>query len=358
MKCPESQCKPLQRRTFPRYLQNKLADLMNNPEKLSFGRRLLKLLSLTIQHIAITVACGLCFMIVCVGFAGFSPWLELLVHFSAHAFVAALVVIPILWLTKHRRTAIVCCVVAACFGYMVQPWYLIPFGRSSKPDAVRVVSWNVYAANEEFDTVVEVIRKSNPDVLVIVEVRLDLLERAPWIKENYPNYEVIPKSTGAGIGVFCRDADPKFSVDYEVHHFPWKAMPSIVATLTSPDGTRHVDLVATHTYSPTPPNRAILRDVQIRKYLEWSKTREHPQCLVGDLNTTPWTRSFWELQRAGFKDSRRGAGNCASWPAWLGPIGIPIDHALTRGECSISDRKVLYTNAGSDHQPIEFKLSF
>jgi endonuclease/exonuclease/phosphatase (EEP) superfamily protein YafD len=331
---------------------------MNNPPKLNFGRRLLQLISLTIQHIAITAACGLCFMLVCIWFARVSPWLELLVHFSAHALVATLVVIPILWLTKHHRTAIVCSFVSAYLIFLVQPWYLIPLGSSPKLDALRVLSWNVYAANVEFDSIVEVIRKSNPDVLVIVEVRPDLLERAPWIKEQYSKCEVIPNSGGAGIGVYCRADDRKYIVDFEVHYFESRLMPSIVATLTSPDGTRRVDLVATHTFSPTPPYRAIVRDKQLGKFLEWSQKQTNPQCLVGDLNTTPWTRSFWELERAGFRDSRHGAGNCASWPAWLGSVGIPIDHAMTRGECTITERKVLSTYAGSDHQPIEFKLSF
>ena len=331
---------------------------MKNPQKFSFGQRLLQLMSLTIQHVAITLACGLCIILVCIGFAQERPWLELAVHFSAHALVATLVVIPILWFTKHHRTAVVCCFVAACLALLVQPWYLIPMAGSSKPDALRILSWNVYAANEEFDSIVEVIRKSNPDVLVIVEVRLDLLDRAPWIKENYPQFEVIPNSGGTGIGVFCRAEDPKYSVDFKVHHFGFRKMPSIVATLTSPDGSRQVDLVAIHTYSPTPPRRAIDRDKQLRKFLEWSLKQANPQCLVGDLNTTPWTRSFWGLERAGFRDSRHGAGNCATWPAWLGPAGIPIDHAMTRGECTITERKVLSTNAGSDHQPIEFRLSF
>ncbi len=331
---------------------------MNHPQKLSFPQRLLQLISLMIQHIAITASCGLCFVLVCIGFARMSPWLELLVHFSFHALVATLVVIPILWFTNHHRTAVVCSFVTVCLIFLVQPWYLIPIASSSKPDALRVLSWNVYAANEEFDSVVEVIRKSNPDVLVIVEVRLDLLERAPWIKEHYPKCEVIPNSGGAGIGVFCRTDETKYSVDFAVRNFGTQLMPSIVATLTSPDGTRQVDLVATHTFSPTPPYRATVRDKQLRKFMEWSQKQTQPQCLVGDLNTTPWTRSFWELERAGFRDSRRGAGNCASWPAWLGPAGIPIDHALTRGDCTITERRVLSTNAGSDHQPIEFKLSF
>ncbi len=333
---------------------------MNDPQKLSFGRRVLLLISLTIQHIAIAIACGLCLVLVLIVFGGTSVWLELFVHFSVHALVTTLVVIPILWFTEHRRTACVCSFVAACFIYLVQPWYFIPLGNASKPDALSVLSWNVFAANEEFDSIVDVIRNSNPDILVIIEVRPDLLERAPWITENYPHFEVLPDPGrgAAGIGVFCRHDNSKYSAKFSVHRFGFQRLPSIVATLASPDGTRHVDLVATHTYSPMPPRRADDRNKQLRKYLEWSLKQSNPQCLVGDLNTTPWTRCFWELERAGFRDSRHGAGNCPSWPSWLGPFGIPIDHAMTRGECTITERKVLSTDAGSDHQPIEFKLSF
>ncbi len=278
---------------------------MNNPPKLSLGRSLLRLISLTIQHIAIAVSCGLCLVLVFIGLARERPWFELFVHFSVHALVITLMVIPVLWLTNHRRTAMVCGVVAACLVYLVQPWYFIPFSRTPKPNAVRVLSWNVYAANGDFDSIVDVIRQSNPDVLVVIEVRLDLLERAPWIKENYPHFEVLPDVGGAGIGVFCRAADPKYSADFKVHRFGFHRMPSIAATLKSPDGTRQVDLVAMHTYSPTPPPRAKDRDKQLRKFLEWSSQQSSPLCLVGDLNTTPWTRSFWELERAGFRDSRQ-----------------------------------------------------
>lgn len=355
MKCPEQQCKTIGTDfERPRF---EATQFMDNPQKLSIGRRLLRLISLTTQHIAITVSCGLCLMLVGIAFSRTSPWLELLVHFSFHALIATLVVIPFLWMTKHYRTALVCGFVAACLMFVVQPWKIIPLGSTSKPDALRVLSWNMYVANEEFDAIVDVIRNSNPDILVLIEVRPDFLERASWIKEQYPNFEAIPDSGGGGIGVFCR-ADSKYSVDFEIRNFGTRLRPSIVATLTRPGGSEQIDLVAMHTLSPALPYRAIVRDKQLYKFLDWSQKQANPQCLVGDLNTSPWTQSFLELEKAGFRDSRRGVGNCASWPAWLGWAGIPIDHAMTRGDCAITERKVLSTNAGSDHQPIEFKLSF
>jgi endonuclease/exonuclease/phosphatase (EEP) superfamily protein YafD len=327
---------------------------MKHPPQQRIGRRLFQLVSRTIQHIAIAIACAMCMVLLCMGCANFSPWLELSVHFALHALVCTVLVIPVLWYTRHRRTAVVCCFVAACFALLVQPWSFIPRTHPQEADTLRVLAWNLLATNEEFDSIVDVIRDSNPDVLVLIEVRPDLLERAPWIKEQYPVSKVIPNWGGSGLAVFCRAETVKFSV----HNFAALSMPSIVATLSSGDGARQVDLVATHTFSPYPPHRALGRDEQLRAFLEWSAGRTQPQCLVGDLNTTPWTRSFGELERAGFRDSRRGAGNCASWPAWLGVTGIPIDHALARGACAIADRRVLSTYSASDHRPIEFTLSF
>ena len=335
---------------------------MNEPAPLNLRQRLLQRTSLTIQHIAIAIACGLFLLLVCMWCARLSPWLEFAVHFSVHAFVATLVVIPILWLTTHRRTAGMCCIMAGCFAFFVQPWLLVPLANKSAiaTDAhqLRVLSWNVLATNEEFDAVVAFIRKVDPDVLVLIEVRPDLLGRAPWLAEHFPISKVLPNWGGGGIAVFSRTANTEYLVEFDVKNFETRVMPSIVATFTSTTSDRHVDLIATHTFSPIPPKRAIVRDMQLREFLNWSNDRDYPQCLVGDLNTTPWTSGFWALERAGFRDSRRGAGNCASWPSWLGAAGIPIDHALTRGDCTITERKVHTADAGSDHRPIEFLLSF
>ena len=336
---------------------------MNDTPKLTFGKRFLHLCSLTVQHIAITISCGLFCLLICGLCARFNPWLELAVHFSVHALIATLVVIPVLWVTGHRRTVVVCCGLAACFAFFVQPWSLVPLaGKSNLAESnsheLKVLSWNMLATNEEFELVEQFIRKVDPDLLILIEVRPDMLSRIPWLTEHFPSSQVIPSWGGSGIAVFSRTADSDYTVEFNVENFATRVMPSIVATITSAESQRRVDIIATHTFSPTPPQRAAVRDKQLRKFLEWSDSRETPHCLVGDLNTTPWTTSFWELERAGFRDSRQGAGNCASWPAWLGAAGIPIDHAMTRGECNITHRRVHVVEAGSDHRPIEFNLHF
>ncbi len=312
---------------------------------------------LTLQHISITITLGLCGLMVLNWFADLSPWIELSVHFALHALVLAVLVIPFLWASKHKRTAIVCSVCGLWFGYLVQPWIFIPVSNPAEVDSVKILSWNVLAMNERFDAIEEVIRQSNPELLILIEVRPDLMKNLPWVTENYTHASVMPAWSGSGIGVLLRNDVDKIKVEYSVEYHAFKSMPSIVARLTNKEN-RSMEVSAVHTYSPNPPERGLQRDSQLLAYLEWVVERPEPQCLVGDLNTTPWAKCFWELERAGFKDSRHGVGNQASWPTILGSFGIPIDHALTRGACSIHDRKILSVDAGSDHQPVEFQLAF
>jgi endonuclease/exonuclease/phosphatase (EEP) superfamily protein YafD len=226
--------------------------------------------------------------------------------------------------------------------------------QAKRANVVRVLSWNILATNEDMDELESVIRAADPDVLILIEVRPNLLEQIPFIERTYPNSHVITHWGGMGLGIFCKESNITFSEE----RFAVKVMPSIVARLVSADGSRKVDLVAMHTFSPTPPARALVRDNQIAEFIAWSIDRDVPLCLAGDLNTTPWTSSFLRLVRSGLHDSRRGTGNQASWPAFLGDLGIPIDHVLTRGECSVTGRKVIAGSTSSDHRPVQFDLSF
>lgn len=332
---------------------------MHEPAPTSISSSVFKsiasLLGRSIQHATITIACLLCIQVVFISLSRLDPWLELAVHFAMHGLIASLAVIPVLWLTKHRTTAVVCLLTAAYFGFLTQPWIFL-FGEPPTPrtDTFRVLAWNILATNEDTTEIEGVIREVDPDILVLIEVRPNLMENLTFIEKTYPKSEVITHWGGMGIAVFCKRPD----IELKVERFEIQVMPSIVAHIQSKDGSRQMNLVAMHTFSPTPPGRAVVRDRQLASFREWATNQTVPICLTGDLNTTPWTNSFIALEKDGFRDSRRGVGNQASWPTFLGDLGIPIDHVFTRGECSVSNRHVLPGIKGSDHRPVSFDLSF
>ncbi len=99
--------------------------------------------------------------------------------------------------------------------------------------------------------------------------------------------------------------------------------------------------------------------MQLSELKLWAREQAVPVCVAGDLNITPWAPAFARMRDAGFVDSRtRGYGNQASWPSWLGPLGIPIDHALSFGKCEIVNRRLGPMVWGSDHRPILFDVRY
>ncbi len=212
------------------------------------------------------------------------------------------------------------------------------------------MSWNVLCINENLEELRQVIESHPVDILVLIEVRPNLFEQIPILEKMYKHRLAFPSWGGNGIAVLTNRDDVELSrVDFD-----GKIMPSIVASVG-----QSLKVVGMHTWSPFPPARAVPRDQQLSALVQWVRDQEQPVCVVGDLNITPWAPAFKQLLNAGLIDSRAsGFGNSASWPAWLGPLGIPIDHALSYGPCNITNRQLGPMVSGSDHRPVLMQIEY
>lgn len=323
------------------------------------------------------VGIGICALVVAILQARRSHTIELLSHFAFHGLVVGALALAML--CSYRRTWLTW-IVGAAVAYLlvlIQPWQLyLPYSRQTEGlvHSVRVLSWNVLATNDRYDDVDRVIRDVDADIVVLIETQPNMLEKLQALQELYPLSAEHLQWGGSGICIFSKVPGTTFQlVDFEC-----RRQPALIATLgrresdgNSTDGTNDSDratdadreapivkLVGMHTMSPLPTSRTVLRDRQLHAFVEWSEEETGPICLTGDLNTTPWAHAFQELVRSGFVDSRLGTGNCPSWPSELGWLAIPIDHALTKGNCTITDRRVLEHAPGSDHRPIVFTLRY
>ncbi|MEX0659898.1 MAG: endonuclease/exonuclease/phosphatase family protein [Egibacteraceae bacterium] len=100
---------------------------------------------------------------------------------------------------------------------------------------------------------------------------------------------------------------------------------------------RSVAVLAMHTMSPRTPRRAAVRDAELAVAASWAGAQAGPAVVVGDLNTPPWSRQLRALARAGgLHDSSRGFQ--PTWPAPLGLVGVPIDHALHSPDLAVVSR--------------------
>ena len=299
-------------------------------------------------------ACSICLQAVFTLISSFHPLLELASHCSLHALVGGVVLLPLVRWVGDRGLFLVLGTCLAYLVFVVQPWTLLPLQNNTLNDgesSIKVLSWNVLVSNSSSDTIKSVIEDEDPDVVVLIEVRPGLIEDLGFDEAEYPTIVQQPSWGGEGIAVLSRVPGTKV----DLVDFAFEYQPGIVTSLGI-DG-KQIKLVGLHTLSPVPLYRAAVRDLQIQAVCKWSE-RSEPLCICGDFNTTPWTRPFQRLLESGFHDFRAYVGNCPSWPASLGSLGIPIDHVLTKGNCRVFNRKVIRKQVGSDHFPVAFELAF
>jgi len=100
------------------------------------------------------------------------------------------------------------------------------------------------------------------------------------------------------------------------------------------------------------------RDDQLRAAAKFLANKPKPSILLGDLNVTPWSSPFQHLLRqGGLRDTAIGFGIHPTWPSYLWPMRIPIDHCLVSPGLRATKREV-GRNVGSDHFPLLIELEF
>lgn len=85
-----------------------------------------------------------------------------------------------------------------------------------------------------------------------------------------------------------------------------------------------------------------------------------PIVVVGNLETSRWSHAF-EVIAVGMNNSEDGFGYSATWPSADWPTigdyaGLPVDHALYRGDITVPARRV-GPDLGPAHRPLVFELS-
>lgn len=319
--------------------------------KTARGRVLLDWLA----FLARAMACCVCLQAAFTVLSSLHPVLELAAHCSMHALCLGLILLPTVYFLRDKGLATVLGCALIYLLSVTQPWGLIPSQHvAAEPNetSIKVLSWNLLVTNRSLAEIESVIMESKPDVLVLIEVRPGIIEDLPFLEREFQHVLQQPSWGGEGIAILSRI--PETSI--EIEDFDYEYQPGLVARISS--GNKNVVLAGIHTLSPVPLFRAAVRDRQIDAVCAWSDEQNIPICVCGDFNTTPWTRPFNKLLESGFVDSRVNSGNSPSWPTSLGVLGIPIDHSITKGKCRVVNRRVIRTEMGSDHFPIEFELIF
>jgi endonuclease/exonuclease/phosphatase (EEP) superfamily protein YafD len=293
-------------------------------------------------------------------FARVSWIAELATHFRLQYAFTALVLAGAFLVRRRRRLALVAVAVLAANAWHLAPYLLHAVITESVAApagaAVEVVSLNLLVRNHDHADVRRYLQRRDADVLVLSELTPTWVEALAPVISAYPHRLVKARKSAWGLGVYSRYP----LVDTELTTLGVADSSHVAATLRLPGGD--VQLLGVHLVSPTLPGRAEKRNRQLvalasrlgppRAMIDGRA----PRLLIGDMNITPFSPYFRDLlAQTGLKDRRGASGLVGTWPTWVMPLQIPIDHCIADPDLDVS-RIARGSIVGSDHYPLEITL--
>lgn len=287
------------------------------------------------------------------GFFGGTWWvLDLFAGFRHQLAIGLILIAVVAAIARWKKTAVAIGLLAVVNLALVAPLFFGP----SRPETshLRVLSFNVLASNRRFDEVVDFIRASDANVVVLHEVTSrweEEIEEAAATFADWP-YEITEARARGDLFGSMVLVEPGAAIE----SFGFALTDPRAIEIRLPHG---VALLAIHPLSPSSEFRAEQNDRQLLFATDWAAGRDGPTIVVGDFNATPWSYPFRRLMAStDLSNSALGFGLDLSYPADGNPlVRVPIDHLLFSDGLAVVDRR-LGPAMGSDHFPLTVDLAF
>jgi len=282
--------------------------------------------------------------------ARWSWFLELFTHFRPQSLLVLTIAGLCLVAMKRWKLALVVVIAWSWNLYLIGPYFLPNNTAIIEGESLRVLSVNLFGENRQFERCLTMIRQLDADLVVCLEASQPWAENLQNLSDLYPYRYFTERQDNFGIAVLSR--------------IPWQdvklaeidsPVPSVQVTCRY--SGRDFTFIGTH---PPPPGRrnSPIRNRQLDDLAKLVAKIDMPTIVAGDLNTTPWSPNFQDIVATSrLVDTRKGYGIQTTWPSWLGPLGIPIDHVLVSREFRVESCAAT-TNFGSDHRGIVVDLSW
>jgi endonuclease/exonuclease/phosphatase (EEP) superfamily protein YafD len=238
------------------------------------------------------------------------------------------------------------CAAPALMTHPVNLPHVAGEAASGEPVRLRIASINVFYANDDHSSVVDFLRREKPDVVSLMEMNPGWRKSLEPLLREYPYRFQTIGNAGRGITLWSRLP----MKDAAVLPIGVIAEPAIAATLEKQG--REVRVFAVHTTWPMAPASAGRRNQQLERLAEQAKATVLPLIVVGDMNISPFSPFFKKLLAdGGLRSGSDGFGWQATWPTFMPPAGIQIDHALVNSRLTVEHFE-RGSSVGSDHFPI------
>lgn len=249
-----------------------------------------------------------------------------------------------------------------CLGYQAYKIYPYTFlarkqvkkysGNDSSM-AISIMISNVLMPNQKSKELIQVIRSTQPQLLLTLESDKWWENQLKELEGDYPYSVKMPLDNLYGMHLYSKLE----LVDYQVNYLVQENIPSIEGHIKLLSG----DLVRIYCIHPKPPapgesNTSTPRDAEILLVGRKLSKQNEPTLVFGDLNDVAWsntTRLFQQI--SGLLDPRIGRGFFSTFHARYPPLRWPLDHVFHSPCFELIQYKRL-PDIGSDHFPIYTKL--
>lgn len=301
-------------------------------------------LTLFLQAAVLIVAAGVLVGTIAGFFGARHPVLDLAAHFRPHLAIAAalLAVMGTLLFGAPAGAGLAAIMALANIAAIrAERSYCAPVAAAGQATTLALGVLNVNFRNGHHAPVEQWIRRTQPDVLVIVEASPPWLDAIDRLADLYPHRAL--RHT-AFVTMIARRPWTTFDV------VPGpRTRQAILMAGFDVDGVT-LTVIGAHPASPTRPHRMRARDAEIDAIGRLAAAAPGPVAAMGDFNAAPWSAPMRRLVRT--SPLRYADLVATTWPAFLPRwLGIKIDHIMLGNGCTVVDHKV-GPSVGSDHRPV------
>ncbi|SHM83929.1 Uncharacterized conserved protein YafD, endonuclease/exonuclease/phosphatase (EEP) superfamily [Cyclobacterium lianum] len=220
-------------------------------------------------------------------------------------------------------------------------------------DAFTLLMSNVRMANTERDRLLELIRRKDPDLVLLTEPDLIWTKSLIELDERYPYSLKKPLPNTYGMILLS-----KFPlINPQINYLVKNTIPSFYTQIELPSGGQF-DFYGVHPEPPKPGSDTYERDTELLLIGKKIKKDPKPVIVAGDLNDVGWSQTsnlFREYSQ--LVDPREGRGFYNTYNAFIPLMRYPLDHVFYSNDFGLVSFQKL-REIGSDHFPVWIELTF
>jgi vancomycin resistance protein VanJ len=294
-----------------------------------------------------------------------SVLLVALTYTPQHGLAIPLIFLSVRAVLRAERSALLInavSIVLFVFYYMGCTLPVVPlFGPDvRKPDAIRILTYNVSLNPREVPAVAAAIKRQHADIICLQEAPLyGLPEAVTMLRKHFPDWHWRQQ------GEFVILSKYRIEVA-KLHTLPNKYLSGFLEAIIVLPGDRKVRVANVHLRNPIAEaplpgiieatrRRMSMRASQLELLLQTTEKSLLPLIVTGDFNTPP-RGAFYRRLRARWKDSFRGTQWGSGLTYQVGLALVRIDYIWTSDDITVY-RSFVANETASDHYPLVADVS-